>query len=138
MSNEEHKFEQEPIIFEQGKDPGEGFLRIVADLDKVNENKIKREISFRDLYQIVFGKGTSWLLKEYVKKWVYEGKDFEEKQYRIIGLTQDGKPLIVVLAPRGEFGLAKRVVTAWTPSIKSNEVKLLLKELPHLQDKIKK
>lgn len=128
----------EQIIFEQGKDPGEGQLRIVADLDKVNKNIVERNVTFRELYEIVFGKGTSILLKEYTKKWTYEGKDYEEKQFKIIGITNEGRPVVVVVAPRGKHGLAKRVVTAWSPSLDSKEVLRLLKELPQLETKIAK
>ena len=138
MNNETKTSDQDPIIFEMGKDPGEGQLRIVADLDKVKKNEAKRDITFRELYEVVFGKGTSLLLQEYIEKWVYNDKNFEEKQFRVIGLTNEGRPLIVVLAPRDEYGLAKRVVTAWSPSLDSKEVLKLLKELPHLASKIAK
>ena len=44
------------IIFEKGRDPGEGYLRIVGDFVKLEKiaNDPTRSISFREIYEVMF------------------------------------------------------------------------------------
>lgn len=121
-----------PVIFEQGNDPGTGQLRIVANLEKMDRVDDARNISFEEISEVAFSKGRSVLIEEYFETKLVEGQQMEERQFKIVGLTLGGRPLVVVLTPRDKFGQAKRVVTAWQVSRKSKEVRKLLKELPHI------
>lgn len=136
MPNEKN-YINEQIIFEQGKDPGEGLLRVLGDFDKLQGLEKDRNITFREIYQIVFGKGRSTLLKEQFVLKENEGIEVQERQFKIIGLTAAGRPLLVVTNPRGVGGLIKRIVTAWQVSRDSNEVKQLIGEYPELANELK-
>jgi len=129
--------EKDAIIFEKGKDPGEGSLRIVGDLQKMITIEGKHSVSFHEVFEIVFGKGTSTFIEQYSKE-TKKGEDtFVEEQYRIAGLTKEGRPLIVVMTPR-DNGHAKRIITSWQISKDSEEFKKLLKDCPHLAAKLPK
>lgn len=127
--------EGDVVVFEQGKDPGMGQLRVVADLDKVQENENKRDISLRETAEVLFSKGRSTFIEEYNRKTKDEKRPVE-RQFKIAGLTNEGRPLLVVINPRDDGGVAKRVVTAWELSRKSAEVKKLLSEYPQLKEEV--
>lgn len=130
------KDQMNPIIFEQGKDPGEGYLRIVGNLAKIEKVESDRSISFREIHEVMFSKGRSAFLEEYQERKEFNGEQILERQFRIIGLTRSGKPVVVVFTPRDKFGVAKRIITAWKPSRKSKEIEKLLKDCPHLKDEL--
>ena len=129
--------EKDAVVFEQGKDPGEGSLRIVGDLEKMITVEGKHSVSFREVSEIVFGKGTSTFIEQYSRETKKGENTFVEEQYRIVGLTKEGRPLIVVLTPR-DNGFAKRIITSWQISRDSAEFKKLLKDCPHLSDRLPK
>lgn len=132
--------EEGAIIFERGMDPGTGYLRIVGDLAKIEKNNRDpaREISLKEIYQVVFGKGRSTCFKEYNHESCYEGKITRVRQFQIVGLTDAGSPVLVVIEPRDRYGLAKRIVTSWRVGCSSKYVKKLLRDCPHLKGEIKK
>ena len=121
-----------PLIFQQGEDPGVGQLRVVGNFGKMGLLWSGRKISFREVYEVMFGKGRSTVIEEFFESKEVDGKVIHERQFKIVGLTEAGRPLMVVFTPRDEFGMAKRVVTAWQVSRKSKEVKKLLRDMPHL------
>lgn len=125
---------EDVVVFEQGKDPGMGQLRLVGHLEKVYKIGDKHDVSLKEAYQIVFGKGTSTFISEIVKTSEKDGKTYSEKQFRLAGLTDEGRPLLVVITPR-DNGTAKRIITAWQLSKDSNEIKKLLNDCPLLKDK---
>jgi uncharacterized DUF497 family protein len=126
---------EEVIIFEADKDPGEGQLRIVGHLEKVNKIADKHNVSFHEAHQVIFGKGTSTFISESTKTSEKNGTTYTEKLFKIAGLTNEGRPIIVVFTPRDE-GHAKRVITAWQLSKDSHEVKKLLNDCPQLKEKL--
>ena len=94
-----------------------------------------RNISFREIHEAMFSKGRSTFLEEYSEP-IGDNQSIE-RQFRIVGLTNSGRPLVVVFTPRDSFGVAKRIVTAWQVSRRSKEVRKLLTDCPHLQDQLK-
>jgi hypothetical protein len=129
--------EKDAIIFEVGRDPGQGFLRVVGNLAKVVEVGDKRDISLKEMYEVVFGKGRSTLIEEYLEEKQYNGQKIIERQFRIAGLTNNNRPLLIVLTPRDEAGLAKRIITAWQLGSDSPELKKLYLDCPHLLEECK-
>ncbi len=125
--------DDDSFVFEEGKDPGEGYLRIVGSVPKIQKVRSEREVTFREIHEVVFGKGRSKLIKEYTKQSTVDGIIRSERQFRILGLTKSGKPVVVVLTPRDEGGLAKRIITAWKVSKNSKIVKHFISQFPHLE-----
>lgn len=136
MNNEWIEIEGE-IIFEAGNDPGEGQLRITGHLEKIIKIEDKHNVSFREAHQIVFGKGTSTFISEITKESEKDGVTYTERQFRIAGLTDEGRPILVVITPR-DNGYAKRIITAWQLSKDSEEVQKLLSDCPSLKHKFEK
>lgn len=130
--------DNEPIIFEQGKDPGEGFLRIVGNHEKMEKVAGERDITFREIHEVLFGKGRSIVVAETLVTKKNGDKEVQERQFKIVGLTNAGWPILVVMTPRDTHGLAKRVVTAWQASRKSDEVRKLLADFPDLVGQLAK
>jgi hypothetical protein len=125
-----------PFIFEKGKDPGTGHLRIVADLCKLEIIESKRLISINEIYEVVFGMGRSLHLEEFFHESEVNGKIFRERRFKSVGLTNAGKPLIVIIATGADSGLKKKIVTAWRTSRTGVEVTKLLEALPHLKEEL--
>lgn len=133
MSNDEFLG---PYIFEQGKDPGAGKLRLVADKEKLDKIESGREVTLLEIYQVLFGMGRSIQLEEFYHEGKVEDVPVRERRFKAIGLTNAGKPLIVIFAPLEEGGFKKKLVTAWRHSRKSIEVEKLLNALPQLRSEL--
>lgn len=128
------KFDSEgAVTFNSDADPGEGQLRVVGHVLKMKLVFDKHGVTFREAHEVIFGKGRSTFLEEKLVPKEIEGASILERQFKIVGLTVSGKPIVVVITPRDEFGTAKRIVTAWQVSRKSKEVRKLLKDCPHLK-----
>lgn len=127
------KKENIQIVFEAGKDPGEGFLRVVGSLNKMDKVENDRDISFKEIHEVMFSKGRSTFLEEYIEVKKKGDTKLEERQFRIVGLTKSGRAILVVFTPR-DGGMAKRIITAWQVSRDSEEYWKLLKDCPHLKD----
>ncbi len=119
------------IIFEQGKDLGEGVLRIVGNLDKMFTVESKHAVSFKEADDVIFGKGTSTFLEKYTREFKKEETTYIEEQFKIVGLTSAGRPVLIIITPR-DNGFAKRVITGWQVSHDSSELKKLLEDCPGL------
>lgn len=124
------------IVFVAGKDPGEGLLRIVGNFHKMGEVEAGREISFKELYEVMFSKGRSTFVEEYIEVKNKSGQEVGERQFRIVGLTNAGRPILVVFTPR-DGGAAKRIITAWQVSETSDEYSKLLRDCPHLAEELR-
>lgn len=125
-----------PIIFEKGQDPGSGELRVVADMEKLEKIEAGRSITLREIYEVIFGKGRSVHLEEFFHESEVDGAIVRERRFKSVGLTNNGKPLVVIIAPGDEGGLKKKVVTAWRTSRAGPEVAKLLEDLPGLKDEL--
>lgn len=129
---------EDGTIFIQGHDPGIGQLRVVGNFSKIlkNKNDPTREITLKEAYEVVFGKGTSTFILKKTKRWYKNWVIYSEEQHRIAGITSKGRAILVVITPR-DNGFEKRVITSWPLSKKSKELKKLLQDCPQLQGKIK-
>lgn len=96
-----------------------------------------RSISFREISEALFAKGRSTHISEKKVKKVWNGQEIEERQFKSIGLTKGGRPLIIVMTPR-DAGVAKRIITAWEAGSSSKELKKLIKDIPNLALEIRK
>jgi uncharacterized DUF497 family protein len=136
-NKEKSKINTESLLLDPLIDPGKGYLRTVVNLSKVEEldSKPDRRITYREIHEVMFSKGRSSFIEKYLELKLYKETEVSEEQYRIIGVTNSGRPLMIVFTVRDK-GLAKRIITAWQPSIKSKDLKKLLKEYPELKDEI--
>ncbi len=123
------------FIFEKGSDPGVGSLRVVGDTEKLKKIELDRSVTLKEIYEVLFGNGRSKFLKEFYHKGELDGMA-PKRRFKIVGLTEEGKPLIVIFAPLEDGGLKKKVVTAWRCSRTGDEVKKLLEALPELESEL--
>lgn len=84
------KLDETLIIFESDKDPGHGFLRVVGNLEKVSKNANDRSITFKEAYQIVFGRESSTLISNGMVTVAKEGGSVQEERFVLAGLTDEG------------------------------------------------
>lgn len=123
---------EDEVLVDPKNDPGAGLLRVVMNLDKALLVEEGRQITVKEATEVIFGKGRSTHIEQYTQK--SNNPSYPDaEQHRIAGLTNEGRPLLVIIEPRDAGGVAKRVVTAWQLRETSGEFKKLMKDVPNLR-----